>query len=418
MHVRVETYELELTTPIITAHGPIATRRIIVVHTSDGAAQGSGEASPLPGFGLESYDDALRQLRGWSLDRVIPTGPAAAAAVASALDNLEAARAGVGLDEWLSGRTTDGRLAVQALIGASTPHDVAEAAGHAARSGHLAVKLKVAAQPPEVDIARARAARAAVGPNMLLRLDANQGWDLATAESVLRSLHDVDVDFVEEPTPRIDDFALLATRTGISVAVDEHLADHETAAAILRRSAAAVAILKPAVLGGPTATFALAVAAQKQGLRCVVSSFIDGPAGLRCARDLALAVDSTAVHGVGTAELFGSQLPLDITPLGGSLYRDATAITLPPGLELARVTPELDQTTVPAGLLSAHEVAAKVWCVLRVIEGVVTFVFEEETQRPRQVTAGEHQVIPPQRLHHLEIRSHAKFVVEFHRPPT
>jgi len=90
-------------------------------------------------------------------------------------------------------------------------------------------------------------------------------------------------------------------------------------------------------------------------------------------------------------------------------------LTLPENVTYVRSTPEFDEATVPAGLLRAHQVAAGVWGLLVVSEGVVEFTFEDDSDTSRVVTAGETQVIPPSRPHHIVVRDPAKFHVEFHR---
>jgi len=88
---------------------------------------------------------------------------------------------------------------------------------------------------------------------------------------------------------------------------------------------------------------------------------------------------------------------------------------LPDGLTLARTTPLFDETSVPAGLLKAHQVADGVWGRLVVESGALEFVFEDEPSGVRRLVAGEHQAIPPQRPHHVQLVGAVTFCVEFHR---
>lgn len=90
---------------------------------------------------------------------------------------------------------------------------------------------------------------------------------------------------------------------------------------------------------------------------------------------------------------------------------------LPDGLEHVRTTDVFANDTVPAGLLRAHRVADGVWARLLVHTGTVGFVFEDDADRPLSVTAGESLVIPPGRLHHVELEGPATFALEFHREP-
>lgn len=88
---------------------------------------------------------------------------------------------------------------------------------------------------------------------------------------------------------------------------------------------------------------------------------------------------------------------------------------LPDGLEHVRTTDVFDQLHHPAGLRRAHRVADGVWARLLVRSGSLTFVFEDEPDRPRPVAAGDAVVIPPGRLHHVDIDGPVTFVLEFHR---
>lgn len=92
-------------------------------------------------------------------------------------------------------------------------------------------------------------------------------------------------------------------------------------------------------------------------------------------------------------------------------------IGLPDGLELARTTDVFDETNHPGGLMRAHQVAAGVWGRLLVHSGHVVFVFEDQSDQPRVVAAGESQVIPPERRHHVAFDGPATFAIEFHREP-
>jgi tellurite resistance-related uncharacterized protein len=88
---------------------------------------------------------------------------------------------------------------------------------------------------------------------------------------------------------------------------------------------------------------------------------------------------------------------------------------LPEGLTLARTTPVFDESTVPAGLLAAHQVAKDVWGRVIVESGELEFVFEDDSSDVRHLVAGERQVIPPQRPHHVQVVGPVNFCIEFHR---
>ena len=88
---------------------------------------------------------------------------------------------------------------------------------------------------------------------------------------------------------------------------------------------------------------------------------------------------------------------------------------LPDGLVLQRTTPTFDEISTPQGLRAAHTVADGVWGRVVVEAGSVGFVFEDAPDDVRMLGAGDQQVIPPARLHHVVIDGPVLFAVEFHR---
>lgn len=91
---------------------------------------------------------------------------------------------------------------------------------------------------------------------------------------------------------------------------------------------------------------------------------------------------------------------------------------IPDGFELVRTTDVFDTDSVPAGLLKAHRVADRVWGRLIVHGGSVRFVFEDDPDNGVTAKIGDSVVIPPGRLHHVELDGPAAFAVEFYRRPS
>lgn len=88
---------------------------------------------------------------------------------------------------------------------------------------------------------------------------------------------------------------------------------------------------------------------------------------------------------------------------------------LPDDVEYVRTTDVFDHEHHPAGLLRAHRVATGVWARLLVHTGELVFVFEDTPEQPIALSAGESIVIPPGRLHHVEMPAPVTFALEFHR---
>lgn len=305
---------LHLRTPLVTAHGSTTERHVIEISVRDGTFCGYGEAAPLPGFGLESFQDAEAGLQNWVRDpEQLPASPAALSGAVTALEYLELQKEGICLPA--------ASIAVQALVGASEASDVEAQVARAVASGYSAVKLKVATTKTSVDIDRIQVAAAVTNGETLLRLDANGGWSSDEALKVLTAVSDTEIELIEEPTRDPSEWREIGTRTGLKVGADEQLTDRLQIDRILELEAAQTFVLKPSVLGGPESTRQLASRAQDHNVRVLISSLLEGPIGLRTARDLAIELAPQEIHGLGTAALFIEDLPEDVSPVNGRIFR-------------------------------------------------------------------------------------------------
>jgi L-alanine-DL-glutamate epimerase-like enolase superfamily enzyme len=102
--------------------------------------------------------------------------------------------------------------------------DLRREAASYVEQGYRTLKVKVAGLTPEADLERVRAIRSAVGPDVALMLDANQGWDLPTAVRAARLFEPCDIFWLEDPMPWYDERASLArlrAQTRIPIAAGE-----------------------------------------------------------------------------------------------------------------------------------------------------------------------------------------------------
>jgi L-alanine-DL-glutamate epimerase-like enolase superfamily enzyme len=128
-----------------------------------------------------------------------------------------------------------------------------ELAGYVAK-GFKAVKMKVGRlTDPAAEEARIAAARKAIGPDVVLMLDANNAWsDLPTALRFMRRYEPYDPYWIEEPfgPDDIENHARLAERTRVIVATGEIEAGRWRFAELLRRRAAQILQTDACVCGG------------------------------------------------------------------------------------------------------------------------------------------------------------------------
>lgn len=110
----------------------------------------------------------------------------------------------------------------------SSPSDVAEyCARMVAEHGSPVFEGKVAVRPLEEEVRLVAEVRAAIGPERILRLDANMGWRLQTARRALAALAPFDIANIEEPVGSFAEMAEL--RHCSEIPFSSHTPDLEAA---------------------------------------------------------------------------------------------------------------------------------------------------------------------------------------------
>lgn len=91
------------------------------------------------------------------------------------------------------------------------------------KRGFRAVKIKVGSPDLQNDIERLTRVREAVGPNIQIMMDANQGMNLATASQLAAAVCNLKITWFEEPLPNTDfaGYSQLRRVAGISLAMGE-----------------------------------------------------------------------------------------------------------------------------------------------------------------------------------------------------
>ena len=104
------------------------------------------------------------------------------------------------------------------------PDDLRREAALYLEHGYRTLKVKVGGLSPEADAERVGLIRQAVGKDVQLMLDANQGWNLPTAVRAAQLCAPHDIFWLEDPMPWFDErhtLARLKAETGIPIAAGE-----------------------------------------------------------------------------------------------------------------------------------------------------------------------------------------------------
>jgi D-arabinonate dehydratase len=104
------------------------------------------------------------------------------------------------------------------------PDDLVREAATYVGQGYRTLKVKVGGLTPEADAERVGVIRRAVGRDVALMLDANQGWNLPTAVRAARLCEPHDIFWLEDPMPWFDErhaLARLKAEVDIPIAAGE-----------------------------------------------------------------------------------------------------------------------------------------------------------------------------------------------------
>ena len=297
--------------PLFSAHDAGGDPRPLVLlslRAADGTV-GHGEAAPLEsydGVSLEAVLDALDACTE-ALSDADGSDRAATLAACRACTDLPQALAAIDLALWdMSGRRLDQpvwrllgaaappRVAVNAVIGAVDPAAAVAEARTAVARGYRCLKLKVGVGD---DLGRVRAVRAAVGPDVALRLDANGAFtSVGRALGALGELAASGIELCEEPVHGARALAAVAAGSPVAVAADESTADPE----LFETRCGAAVCLKIAAGGGISGVLAEAEAARMLGYEIYLASTLDGSPAPDA---IVLAHVSTLMSNGGTTRL-------------------------------------------------------------------------------------------------------------------
>ena len=337
---------IRLTEPFVISLGPLThANNVFVRLETDTGLTGWGEASPFPTVHGETMEGVLTLgrflgplLLGYPLgtrgpakiiellDGAIFGNSCAKSALEIACYDLAARQVGMPLYQYLGGKNRP--LWTDYTVSLGAPEAMAHKARWIVEQGFPAVKLKLGRA--DRDYERVAAVRAVIGPDLPLRLDANQGWTRAEALDLLPRLERFAIQHCEAPIDRRDFIYLPALRaaTRIPLMADEACWDHDDARRLIELGAIDRVNIKLSKSGGLTKALKILHLARKHELPVQVGGFLETRLGFTAAAHFG------ALAGIDFHD-FDTPLMQETDPiLGGMVYGDNGRVTLPdiPGL--------------------------------------------------------------------------------------
>ncbi len=352
---KIETTDIRipLVTPFKTALRTVDTVHDILVRvTADDGSEGFGEAPPtavitgdtlgsircaieefigpsLTGMDIEDMDGIMKRLHSCILKNT-----SAKAAVDMAVYDLFAKSCGKPLYKVLGGSKKE--IETDLTISVNDIDEMVADSLRAVEQGFRILKIKVGKESRK-DIDRIKAIRQAVGPDVKLRIDANQGWTAKEAVRIIRTLEDagIHMDLVEQPV-KARDLAGMKFVTGqvaTPILADESVFSVEDALQLIRERGADLLNIKLMKTGGIYEALKICAMAESFGVECMIGCMLESKIAVSAAAHLA------AAKGIITrADLDGPSLCLTDPYEGGPMYEGSRILmNEEPGLGIRAV---------------------------------------------------------------------------------
>jgi L-alanine-DL-glutamate epimerase-like enolase superfamily enzyme len=266
-----------------------------------------------------------------ALDAIVEQAPAAKASIDIALHDLLGRATGLPVWALLGGRSK-AQLEISRVISIKSPEAMAEDARRHVANGFTTVKAKVGdPQRPLLDAARIAAVREAIGPEIGLKVDVNQGWRTpGVAITAIRASMPSAPDYIEQPVAQwdIEGLAEVRRQTGAIIMADEACHGPREMLRIAQLRAADLVNIKLMKTGGLFRALQLNAIAETAGIRAQVGTMVESSIASAAGLHLAMALDN-----VRTIEMGGpNMLSDDIGDLKRSYERNRINLPDAPGL--------------------------------------------------------------------------------------
>ncbi|HEY2583521.1 MAG TPA: dipeptide epimerase [Mucilaginibacter sp.] len=303
----------------------------IRVNTNTGF-YGVGECSAFPAIVGETQDTCLMMAREFAklwkgkdalcirdrlveLDNFTAGNTTIKSAFDMALYDIAAKNAGLPLYGFLLGERR--KIETDITIGIALPDLMAEKALLFKQSGANVIKVKLGKNAAE-DIERIRLIREAVGSELKIRIDANQGWSFQDAVFALRSMGKFDVEFCEQPmrTWYDDRLPQLMRLSPIKIMADESVYNHHDARKQINSRSCDYINIKLAKSGGIYEAIQIHDLAAENEIPCMMGGMLESRIALSAKLHFVYASPNIKFYDMDTCMLGHLEDPC----IGGVVY--------------------------------------------------------------------------------------------------
>jgi len=357
---QVEIYKLRipLIEPFITslAYETHVENVIIVIRTEQGMT-GFGECSPYMPVNGESIDTCFivaqyfaKMLKGKNalklkenlsaMDKIMYANTSIKSAFDIALHDIIGQHKEVPLYKLYGGKNNK-ELVTDYTVSLDNAGKMAADALKIKNLGYPAIKVKLG-ESKKKDVERIRLIRDAVGDDIPVRIDANQGWSVKEAIETLKELDQYDIEHCEEPIAKWNFMRLRKVRkqSPIQIMADESCGDAHDAERLLKLKACDMFNIKVGKAGGVFNAYEIVKLGDKAKMHMQVGAFLESRLGMTASAHLALCSDNIVHCDFDTPLMFSE----DIVS-GGLTYHANGVMKVPdiPGLGASVEQSQLDK---------------------------------------------------------------------------
>jgi len=232
-----------------------------------------------------------------------------------ALYDLSAKYANLPLYKFLEGEPRE--IVTDITLGIASAEKMAEKALRLKENGAFALKVKLGKNPQE-DIQRIKAIRQAVGFDIPIRIDANQGWSYEGAVEALKGMESYKIQFCEQPMRTYNDNLLseLRTQTIVPIMADESVYSHYDAERLCRSDACDFINIKFSKSSGIHEALKIQAVAAEYNVPCMIGGMLESRLALAAKVHFAYAAPNVKFYDLDTCMVGHLEDPV----IGGVQY--------------------------------------------------------------------------------------------------
>lgn len=348
--------QIPLVTPFKTALRTVtAVNDIVVRITADDGQTGYGEAPAtavitgdtkgsvvaairdfiapaITGMDIEDIDGIMRRMQ-----KAIVKNTSAKAAVDMAVYDLYAKNLNKPLYKVLGGNQNT--IETDITISVNDTEEMVQDSLRGVEQGFRILKVKVGKEGLK-DVERIAAIRRAVGEEIIIRVDANQGWQPKDAVRIIRAMEDkgLNIDLVEQPVDahNFEGMKYVTSNVFTPILADESVFSPQDAIKLIQEGAADLINIKLMKTGGIYEALKICGIAESFGVECMTGCMLESKLAVSAASHLA------AAKGVITRHDLDGPALCKIDPYEGGPVFEGPKITMPeaPGIGITRVPAE------------------------------------------------------------------------------